>query len=138
MVRSLRAHCSRAGSTTAARGHSYRSLKQDVALVAVYNPISVGLLAAMAIPAFQKVRTESQQKAIQNNLRQFSSAAQQYMLETSKEVVTYDDIVGPEPEKYIKQLNPVAGENYRDLVVHANDQSISVRTADGRVVKVRM
>ena len=43
--------------------------------------VIIGLLAAMAIPAFKKVRDNSQTKAITNNLRQLASAADQYFLE---------------------------------------------------------
>lgn len=43
--------------------------------------VIIGLLAAMAIPAFNKVRETSQDKAVTNNLRQIASAAQQYMLD---------------------------------------------------------
>jgi type IV pilus assembly protein PilA len=42
--------------------------------------VIIGLLAAMAIPAFQKVRTNSQDKAVLNNARQISAAADQYYL----------------------------------------------------------
>jgi hypothetical protein len=41
----------------------------------------VGLLAAMAIPAFQKVREQSQHKAMLNNARQLGAAAQQHFLD---------------------------------------------------------
>ena len=43
--------------------------------------VIIGLLAAMAIPAFQKVRTSSQDKAVLNNARQLAAAADQYFLE---------------------------------------------------------
>lgn len=43
--------------------------------------VIIGLLAAMAIPAFQKVRTSSIGKAMENDARQIASAAQQYILE---------------------------------------------------------
>ena len=43
--------------------------------------VIIGLLAAMAIPAFQKVRTASQDKAVLNNMRQLASGADQYYLE---------------------------------------------------------
>ncbi|MBI5771009.1 MAG: prepilin-type N-terminal cleavage/methylation domain-containing protein, partial [Verrucomicrobia bacterium] len=36
--------------------------------------VIIGLLAAMAIPAFQKVRTSSQDKAVLNNARQLAAA----------------------------------------------------------------
>jgi type IV pilus assembly protein PilA len=116
------------------RSYWCRSLKQDVAMIAFYNPVSVGILAAMAIPAFQKVRANAQEKGIKNNLRQFSSAAQQYMLETAKNSATYNDVVGP--DKYIHELRPLAGEDYTKLVVHDSDSSISVRTAADKVIEI--
>ena len=71
-------------------------------------------MSAMAIPAFQKVRGTSQEKTIQNNLRQLSAAAQQYYLETGNTNATYDDLVGP--DRAIRTLKPVAGENYRSII----------------------
>jgi type II secretory pathway pseudopilin PulG len=41
----------------------------------------IGLLAAMAIPAFQKVRSASLEKAMQNDARQIGAAAQMFFLE---------------------------------------------------------
>jgi type IV pilus assembly protein PilA len=107
------------------RSYWNRSLKQDVAAMAVYNPLTVGLLAAMAIPAFQKVRIASQEKAVLNNLRQLAAAADQYYLENGKNTAQYNDLVGP--TKYIKVLIPVAGENYR-----------LVRFQQGRPLQIRM
>jgi type IV pilus assembly protein PilA len=114
------------------RSVSYRSLKQDVAVLAFYNPVTVGLLAAMAIPAFQKVRQASQEKAITNNLRQLGAAADQYYLENGVDSTTYDKLVGP--DKYVKQIMTVAGENYRTLKFKQG-QPLSVRTSDGRVIR---
>jgi type IV pilus assembly protein PilA len=114
------------------RSSSYRSLKQEVVLVAFYNPVTVGLVAAMAIPAFQKVRQASQDKAITNNLRQLAAAADQYYLENSVDSATYSQLVGP--GKYVKTIVPVAGENYR-MLKFKQGQPLSVRTSDGRVVK---
>jgi type IV pilus assembly protein PilA len=45
--------------------------------------VIIGLLAAMAIPAFQKVRQNSVRGTMRNDARQLASAAQQYMLEYS-------------------------------------------------------
>jgi len=45
--------------------------------------VIIGLLAAMAIPAFKKVRENSINGAMKNDARQLSAAAQQYMLENS-------------------------------------------------------
>lgn len=92
----------------------------------------IGLMAAMAIPAFQKVRAVSQEKAIINNLRQLDAAGQQFMLEYGTNRATYADMVGP--DKYISHLVPVAGEDYSAIVVTRGDTPLSVITMDGRTV----
>ena len=72
--------------------------------------VIIGLLAAMAIPAFQKVRTSSQDKAVLNNARQLSAAADQYFLENGVSSVTQGSLVGS--TNYVKALNLVANETY--------------------------
>jgi type IV pilus assembly protein PilA len=72
--------------------------------------VIIGLLASMAIPAFQKVRTNSQDKAVLNNARQLSAASDQYYLENGVSTVTITDLVGP--TTYVKALNSVALETY--------------------------
>ena len=74
--------------------------------------VIIGLLAAMAIPAFQKVRASSQDKAVLNNLRQLGSAADQYYLEMGATQVTSAVLVGTESSQYIKNIQTVAGETY--------------------------
>jgi type IV pilus assembly protein PilA len=72
--------------------------------------VIIGLLAAMAVPAFQKVRESSQDKTVLNNARQLASAADQYFLERGVSTVAYDDLVGN--NKYVKSLSTVANETY--------------------------
>src|ERR1017187_7274016 len=72
--------------------------------------VIIGLLAAMAIPAFQKVRQSSQDKAVLNNARQLSAGADQYYLENGVSTVTLSDLLGP--TSYVKALNSVANETY--------------------------
>src|ERR1700678_3169275 len=72
--------------------------------------VIIGLLASMAIPAFQKVRTNSQDKAVLNNARQLSAASDQYYLENGVSSVVISDLLGP--TSYIKVLNSVANEIY--------------------------
>ena len=43
--------------------------------------VIIGVLASMAIPAFQKVRRNSQNKTFVNDLRQVRAAAEQYAME---------------------------------------------------------
>ena len=89
--------------------------------------VIIGLLAAMAIPAFQKVRAASQTKAVLNNLRQLSSAAQQYFLENGVTTVTSSELVGP--TLYIKVINTVAGETYPSPLLQT-DTSVTATTAN--------
>src|SRR3954464_10003209 len=72
--------------------------------------VIIGLLAAMAIPAFQKVRTSSQDKAVLNNARQLAAAADQYFLENGVSSVAVGNLVGS--TNYVKALNLVANETY--------------------------
>ncbi|MDF3058407.1 MAG: hypothetical protein K0R17_2622 [Rariglobus sp.] len=118
------------------RARWHRSLKQDVAMIGVYNPVTVGVLAAMAIPAFQKVRVASQEKTIINNLRQLDAAAQQHMLESGKDVAYYNELVGPGRDRYIRTLTSVDGEDYTALVIRSSDQELSVTTRSGKVVRL--
>ena len=72
--------------------------------------VIIGLLAAMAIPAFQKVRQASQDKAVLNNARQLSAAADQYYLEYGGSSVAQANLIGA--SNYVKALNTVAAETY--------------------------
>ena len=72
--------------------------------------VIIGLLAAMAIPAFQKVRQASQDKAVLNNARQLSGAADQYYLEQGVSSVSISNLIGT--SNYVKALNLVANETY--------------------------
>ena len=74
--------------------------------------VIIGLLAAMAIPAFQQVRQSSQDKAVLNNVRQMSAAADQYYLENGVSVAWRINLIGA--TCYVKALNTVANESYPD------------------------
>ncbi|MGZ0656777.1 prepilin-type N-terminal cleavage/methylation domain-containing protein [Coraliomargarita sp. W4R53] len=81
--------------------------------------VIIGLLAAMAIPAFQKVRTTSQTKAITNNLRQLASGADQYFIEFGQTSVSLTQLTGT--DKYVKTLDPVAGETYDPTITQGTN-----------------
>jgi type IV pilus assembly protein PilA len=72
--------------------------------------VIIGLLAAMAIPAFQKVRASSQDKAVTNNMRQLASGADQYFLENGTSTAAIQSLVGS--SAYVKVLSTVANEAY--------------------------
>ena len=79
--------------------------------------VIIGLLAAMAIPAFQKVRKSSQEKAILNDGRQIGAAIQQYCMEygvTQAPALTYASATGSlagSNAGYLAYLNGI-GKNY--------------------------
>jgi type IV pilus assembly protein PilA len=86
--------------------------------------VIIGLLAAMAVPAFQKVRQNSQNKTVVSNMRQILSAADQYFLENGVTTATVStDLVGQ--GKYIKALNTVASETYTDTITQGTDYQVT-------------
>ena len=89
----------------ALRSHEGFTLVEIMIVVVI-----IGLLAAMAIPAFQKVRQSSQDKAVLNNARQLAAAADQYFLENGVSSCLQTDLVGS--TSYVKALNLVANETY--------------------------
>ena len=72
--------------------------------------VIIGLLAAMAIPAFQKVRQSSPDKTVLNTARQLSAAADQYFLENGVSSVASASLIGA--TNYVKAINTVAQESY--------------------------
>ena len=90
--------------------HTIRSAKAFTLVEIMIVVVIIGLLAAMAIPAFQKVRQSSQDKAVMNNARQLAAAADQYYLENGVSSVTQGSLVGS--TNYVKSLNLVANETY--------------------------
>jgi type IV pilus assembly protein PilA len=71
--------------------------------------VIIGLLAAMAIPAFQKVRRSSIKSTMANDGRQLSSAAQQYFLENAVTQAAISEILNTSltgtQGKYVKELS---------------------------------
>lgn len=89
------------------RGQSAFTLVEIMIVVVI-----IGLLAAMAIPAFQKVRASSQDKSILNNLRQLNSGAVTYYLERGVSSVATTDLMGSNSSQYVKAFLTIAGESY--------------------------
>ena len=85
--------------------------------------VIIGLLAAMAIPAFQKVRQSSQDKAVLNNARQLSAAADQFFLENGVTSASYGNLVGA--TNYVNAINAVARETYPSRYTQGQTITIS-------------
>ena len=85
--------------------------------------VIIGLLAAMAIPAFQKVRASSQDKIVIGNLRQLYGAADQYYLEYGVTTVATVTLVGTFSTQYLYHYNsqPVANESYTATLTQGSD-----------------
>ena len=83
--------------------------------------IIVVLLLFVTVPAYQKVRITSQNKAITKNLRMIAKAANYYFLHHGVNSVLVADLVGP--DEPIKSLNPVAEEIY-PITIYSNDNAI--------------
>lgn len=73
--------------------------------------VIVGLLAAMAIPAFQKVRTNSIAKTVVNDGRQIGSAAQQYFMDQGVSEVAFSvDTNGLITSPLTEYLSSISGK----------------------------
>jgi type IV pilus assembly protein PilA len=88
--------------------------------------VIIGLLAAMAIPAFAKVIEQSRLKAVTNNLRQIANSAQQYMLNNGTTQAAYSDIVGTTTDHLINAVNVIASEDYTGIVVVQGQTQVSL------------
>jgi type IV pilus assembly protein PilA len=100
--------------------------------------VIVGLLSAMAIPAFNKVRYTSRYKAIVNNLRQISSGAQQYILEQGASQVAETQLEGTGSFNYVRPVSRINGETYSGLIITGTTTQLSTSQSDGTTVTFNM
>jgi len=77
--------------------------------------VIIGLLAAMAIPAFQKVRKNSLSKTVLNDARQIAGAAQQLLLQypasSSTLAINYNSTTGA-----VNYTDASSGANIQDYL----------------------
>jgi Zn-dependent protease with chaperone function/competence protein ComGC len=83
--------------------------------------VIIGLLAAMAIPAFQKVRQSAQLKACANNARIITLTVEQYIAENNKAPAKYEDFVGPGKLLMAMPSCPVPGGEYEVRIGDKNE-----------------
>jgi type IV pilus assembly protein PilA len=99
--------------------------------------VIIGLLAAMAIPAFQKVRQTSQEKTLINNLRQLASGADQYFLEEGVSSVSSDDLVGTGQTKYVKAFSQVGTQDSYTATITTDLTQLTARHPNGDTVSIQ-
>ncbi len=92
--------------------------------------VIIGLLTAMAIPAFQRVRESTQENTILTNLDQVQGAGQRYLMEFGGSSVDYSTLVD---EEFFTDIESVAGENYGALAVEAAG-TLAVSIPKGEIV----
>lgn len=76
--------------------------------------VIIGILAGLAIPAYQSVAERANERIIINNLRQLAYGAQTYMTEYGVAEVQVEDLVGP--ENWVHSIPPAAGETYPSVI----------------------
>ena len=99
--------------------------------------VIIGLLAAMAIPAFQKVRTSSIAKTVVNDGRQIGAAAQQYFMEKGVSTInisslTTGEVQGPLSE-YVTTISPQLTISGSPIEVNENNNSFTLSHGIGAV-----
>jgi hypothetical protein len=72
--------------------------------------------------------------AIRSNLRLLAAAARQFQLERGVTSAGFGDLVGP--DKRIKEMKPIAGENYSTLNFGPNVTAVSVTTSGGAIISL--
>jgi type IV pilus assembly protein PilA len=98
---------------------SPRSTKGFTLVEIMIVVVIIGLLAAMAVPAFQKVRASSQDKTVANNLRQLVQGAEQYFTEAGVSSVASSSLVGTNSSQFVKTFTTVANESYTDTILQS-------------------
>jgi type IV pilus assembly protein PilA len=107
-----------------------QSIKDSLLVMPV---MMMGMGAAATLPTAGPAQPQAGNPAIQNNLRNIATAAQQYLLDKNATEVRYQDLIsGATP--YMKPVNSIQGESYDSVVVRTSTTRISVTTASGQVV----
>lgn len=100
-----------------------RSVKGFTLVEIMIVVVIIGLLAAMAIPAFQKVRANSQDKTVLNNMRILGAAADEYFMEYGTYTVDLTSLIGS--SAYVRAINTVANESYPLVFTQASPIIVS-------------
>jgi type IV pilus assembly protein PilA len=110
-----------------------RKIKKGFTLIEIIIVVVIiALLAAMAIPAYNKVRQNAKNKEILQNLKVIATAGTEYLLENEAQEVNYSSLEGT----YLPAIKPIAGEDYSTLVVSGNGGTLNITQANGTTVSL--
>jgi LysM repeat protein len=113
---------------------------REIRLPLVASKITTGASSALPVAGTAAATTPTNPaataaaNAVRANLRQLAMLARQYQQQRGVTSVSVSDLVGP--DKVIKELTPIAGENYSSVTFGPNVSSVSVTMADGNVVSL--
>jgi hypothetical protein len=107
----------------------YLLIPLAVFLIFLVIPVSIA-----SMDVLKRVRENSVNLTIKNNLRRLSAAADQFFLEHGQSTALFDDLVGK--DKYLAEVQPVDGEDYQSIEF-IQGQPISVLRSNGVEVSDR-
>jgi type II secretory pathway pseudopilin PulG len=90
----------------------------------------VVILAGMAVPAFNQVKTQEQKRKVLVNLQHIATVGQEYINAEKVDKVMYADLVA---KKYLDTVTPINGEDYNQLTVYKNKGALEVDFGKHRV-----
>ncbi len=106
-----------------------RSIKGFTLVEIMIVVVIIGLLAAMAIPAFQKVRRSSTKSTMANDIKQLAGAANQYFMEFGVSQVAYTNLVNKANDTtagYLKELSKGVINATGDTISMGSTQKITL------------
>ena len=91
----------------------------------------LGLLAAVFVPATAVIAEKSRAEVVKAHISQIIEAGKKYNADKGTDSVDYNMLVS---EKYLKPVQPVAGEKYDEISIEAAGGSAKTVTARGTEV----
>lgn len=99
--------------------------------------VIIALLVAMAIPAFERARRNSQVASLLNDMRNLEHGADQYFIERSKTTVPLKDLVGH--GNFVKKLKYTVDEgNYAPSPLTVSSGTMSGKSPAGYTAEYNM
>ncbi len=96
--------------------------------------VLLALTGTISFFIVREVRHNTEEVAVRTQLEQFWTAADSHLRTTEVPEVAYAELVGEGKALSAAEFAPVAGEDYRNLVVKRGDDWLSITLGDGRTV----